>query len=34
MICGPPPMIDAARTWLRAQGVPESLIHAERFIAS
>lgn len=33
-LCGPPPMIDAARTWLRAQGVPESLIHAERFIAS
>ena len=33
-LCGPPPMIEAARTWLRAQGVPDALIHAERFIAS
>ncbi len=33
-LCGPPPMIDAARTWLRAQGAAGAAIHAERFIAS
>lgn len=33
-LCGPPPMIDAARAWLKAQGVADSAIHAERFIAS
>lgn len=33
-LCGPPPMIDAARAWLKAQGVADTAIHAERFIAS
>jgi benzoate/toluate 1,2-dioxygenase reductase subunit len=33
-LCGPPGMIDAARGWLTAQGVPAARIHAERFLAS
>jgi benzoate/toluate 1,2-dioxygenase reductase subunit len=30
-LCGPPPMIDAARTWLAANGLPAAQIHAEVF---
>ena len=33
-LCGPPPMIEAAERWLRAQGVPASQVHAEKFLPS
>ena len=33
-LCGPPPMIEAAQSWLRAQGVPASQVHAEKFLPS
>lgn len=33
-LCGPPPMIDAARERLLALGVPPRRIHAERFLPS
>lgn len=31
MICGPPPMIDALRAQLRANGVPNKQVHFEKF---
>ncbi len=33
-LCGPPPMIEAAQSWLRAQGVPATLVYAEKFLPS
>ena len=33
-LCGPPPMIEAAETWLTTQGVDTALIHAEKFVPS
>lgn len=33
-LCGPPPMIEAAESWLRDAGVEGARIHAEKFIAS
>ncbi len=33
-LCGPPPMIEAAETWLRANGVEPVRIHAEKFLPS
>ena len=33
-LCGPPPMIEAAETWLMTQGVDAALIHAEKFVPS
>lgn len=33
-LCGPPPMIDAARASLKDAGMAEAAIHAERFVAS
>ncbi len=33
-LCGPPPMIEAAETWLLANGVEAAAIHAEKFLAS
>ena len=33
-LCGPPPMIDAAEKWLSDNGVPPSLVHAEKFVPS
>jgi NAD(P)H-flavin reductase/ferredoxin len=33
-LCGPPPMIDAAETWLTVNGVAANRVHAEKFVAS
>lgn len=33
-LCGPPPMIDAGRAWLKAHGVAEERIHTEKFLPS
>ena len=33
-LCGPPPMIEAAETWLATQGIDAALIHAEKFVPS
>ena len=33
-LCGPPPMIDAAESWLSANGVNPVLVHAEKFVPS
>ncbi len=33
-LCGPPPMIEAAETWSRANGVDAVRIHAEKFLPS
>ena len=33
-LCGPPPMIEAAQSWLRAQGVPATQVYAEKFLPS
>jgi NAD(P)H-flavin reductase/ferredoxin len=33
-LCGPPPMIDAAESWLYANGVNPILVHAEKFVPS
>jgi benzoate/toluate 1,2-dioxygenase reductase subunit len=33
-LCGPPPMIEAAETWLLANGVDTARIHAEKFLPS
>lgn len=33
-LCGPPPMIEAAQDWLKAQGVDDKLVHAEKFLPS
>jgi anthranilate 1,2-dioxygenase reductase subunit len=33
-LCGPPPMIEAAESWLVAEGVDEKAIHAEKFLPS
>jgi NAD(P)H-flavin reductase/ferredoxin len=33
-LCGPPPMIEAAETWLLANGVEPARIHAEKFLPS
>lgn len=33
-LCGPPPMIDAATVWLRANGLDDRRIHAEKFLPS
>ena len=33
-LCGPPPMIEAAESWLADNGVDDKLIHAEKFLAS
>ena len=33
-LCGPPPMIEAAESWLADKGVDDKLIHAEKFLAS
>lgn len=33
-ICGPPPMIEAARAWLTGQDVADSDIHVEEFLPS
>tara|TARA_R110000868_G_scaffold10313_17_gene50705 strand:- start:2757 stop:3779 length:1023 start_codon:yes stop_codon:yes gene_type:complete len=33
-LCGPPPMIDAAESWLSANGVEPNRVHAEKFVPS
>ena len=33
-LCGPPPMIEAAESWLADRSVDDKLIHAEKFLAS
>jgi anthranilate 1,2-dioxygenase reductase subunit len=33
-LCGPPPMIEAAESWLAGQNVDEKRIHAEKFLPS
>ncbi len=33
-LCGPPPMIEAAETWLLGNGVQPARVHAEKFLAS
>jgi NAD(P)H-flavin reductase/ferredoxin len=33
-LCGPPPMIEAAESWLAAQGVDGKRVHAEKFLPS
>jgi anthranilate 1,2-dioxygenase reductase subunit len=33
-LCGPPPMIDAAETWLSENGVDRSRVNAEKFVPS
>ncbi|MFT5489265.1 MAG: NAD(P)H-flavin reductase/ferredoxin [Paracoccaceae bacterium] len=33
-LCGPPPMIDAAESWLAENGHDPSLVHAEKFVPS
>lgn len=33
-LCGPPPMIDAAESWLAENGVPADRVHAEKFVPS
>ncbi len=33
-LCGPPPMIEAAETWLAGHGVDGKRIHAEKFLPS
>ncbi len=33
-LCGPPPMIEAAESWLLANGVERPRIHAEKFLPS
>ena len=33
-LCGPPPMIDAGRSWLLANGTETARIHTETFLAS
>lgn len=33
-VCGPPPMIEAAQTWLSAMNMLPNRIHAERFVQS
>ena len=33
-LCGPPPMIEAAESWLAEHGVDSKLVHAEKFVPS
>ncbi len=33
-LCGPPPMIDAAQTWLADHGIDEAMVHNEKFLPS
>jgi benzoate/toluate 1,2-dioxygenase reductase subunit len=33
-LCGPPPMVDAVRGWLSAQGVVPASFHTEKFAVS
>ena len=33
-LCGPPPMVDAVRGWLAAQGMTPAGFHTEKFAAS
>ena len=33
-LCGPPPMVDAVRGWLKAQGVEPAGFHTEKFAVS
>jgi benzoate/toluate 1,2-dioxygenase reductase subunit len=33
-LCGPPPMVDAVRAWLDAQGVTPAAFHYEKFSPS
>ena len=33
-LCGPPPMIDAAESWLRENNHDPALVHAEKFVPS
>jgi benzoate/toluate 1,2-dioxygenase reductase subunit len=33
-LCGPPPMVEAATTWLRENGVGADRAHAERFVTA
>ena len=33
-LCGPPPMIEAAESWLAERNVDDKLIHAEKFLPS
>jgi benzoate/toluate 1,2-dioxygenase reductase component len=33
-LCGPPPMVDAVRAWLKAQGVEPASFHTEKFAMS
>ena len=33
-LCGPPPMIDAAESWLSEHGVDAGQVHAEKFVPS
>jgi benzoate/toluate 1,2-dioxygenase reductase subunit len=33
-LCGPPPMVDAVRGWLAAQGVTPASFHTEKFAVS
>lgn len=33
-LCGPPPMVDAVRSWLSGQGITPASFHTEKFAAS
>jgi benzoate/toluate 1,2-dioxygenase reductase component len=33
-LCGPPPMVDAVRAWLKAQGIAPAAFHTEKFAVS
>ncbi|NKB22488.1 MAG: 2Fe-2S iron-sulfur cluster binding domain-containing protein [Alphaproteobacteria bacterium] len=33
-LCGPPPMIEAAESWLADKGIDDKLVHAEKFLPS
>jgi benzoate/toluate 1,2-dioxygenase reductase subunit len=33
-LCGPPPMVDAVRAWLKAQGITPAAFHTEKFAVS
>jgi benzoate/toluate 1,2-dioxygenase reductase component len=33
-LCGPPPMVDAVRAWLKAQGIEPAAFHTEKFAVS
>jgi benzoate/toluate 1,2-dioxygenase reductase subunit len=33
-LCGPPPMVDAVRAWLKAEGITPAAFHTEKFAVS